>query len=171
MSKADTDYLERRLIQDLQEKSDYEMMNSTTENSSYIDKLQNAKSDQLYDTVFEIIDEIANIDLFGTSEDNETPTYEYRSSGQYEVDYATGLFRAINEKKLSSKIGAKGITKKIMTFLLVGVAHMLDVEVIKGGNVLRDARYFLLYLKHLKRKNFTVEECRRYRTSSTGKVT
>ena len=27
MSKADTDYLERRLIQDFQEKSDYEMMN------------------------------------------------------------------------------------------------------------------------------------------------
>jgi hypothetical protein len=56
-------------------------MNSTAGNSSYIDKLQKAKSDQLYDTVFEIIDEIANIDLFGTSEDNETPTYEYSSSG------------------------------------------------------------------------------------------
>ena len=54
------------------------MMNSTAGNSSYIDKLQKAKSDQLYD---EIIDEIANIDLFGTSEDNETPTYEYSSSG------------------------------------------------------------------------------------------
>ncbi|HFN3029242.1 TPA: holin family protein [Enterococcus faecium] len=58
------------------------------------------------------------------------------------VDYVTGLLRAINEKKLSSKIGAKGITKKIMIFLLVGVAHMLDVEVIKGGNVLRDAVIF-----------------------------
>lgn len=44
------------------------MMNSTAGNTSYIDKLQKAKSDQLYDTVFEIIDEIANIDLFGTSE-------------------------------------------------------------------------------------------------------
>nr|WP_243637940.1 GIY-YIG nuclease family protein [Vagococcus bubulae] len=70
MSKAVTDYLERRLIQDFQEKSDYEMMNSTTGNSSYIDKLQKAKSDQLYGTVFEIIDEIANIDLLGTSEDS-----------------------------------------------------------------------------------------------------
>lgn len=69
------------------------MMNSTTGNSSYIDKLQKAKSDQLYDTVFEIIDEIANIDLFGTSEGNETPTYEYSSSGQYEIEY--------DEKQLS----------------------------------------------------------------------
>lgn len=76
------------------------MMNSTTGNSSYIDKIQKAKSDQLYDTVFEIIDEIANIDLFGTSEDNETPTYEYSSSGQYEIEY--------DEKQLSSK-SARGL--------------------------------------------------------------
>ncbi|MGO2786745.1 MAG: GIY-YIG nuclease family protein, partial [Enterococcus faecalis] len=81
MSKAGTDYLEKRLIQDFQEKSDYEMMNSTAGNTSYIDKLQKAKSDQLYDTVFEIIDEIANIDLFGTSEDSETQIYEFSSSG------------------------------------------------------------------------------------------
>ena len=100
MSKADTDYLERRLIQDFQEKSDYELMNSTTGNSSYIDKLQKAQSDQLYDTVFEISDEIANIDLFGTSEDNETPTYEYSSSGQYEIEY--------DKKQLSSK-SARGL--------------------------------------------------------------
>ena len=58
------------------------------------------------------------------------------------VDYVTGLLRAINEKQLSSRIGAKGITKKGFIFLLVGIAHMLDVEVIKGGNVLRDAVIF-----------------------------
>ncbi|EAA0387912.1 holin, partial [Listeria monocytogenes] len=58
------------------------------------------------------------------------------------VDYVTGLLRAINEKQLSSRIGAKGITKKVLIFLLVGIAHMLDVEVIKGGNVLRDAVIF-----------------------------
>ncbi|HFM5902458.1 TPA: GIY-YIG nuclease family protein [Enterococcus faecium] len=100
MSKADTDYLEKRLIQDFQEKSDYEMMNSTAGNTSYIDKLQKAKSDQLYDTVFEIIDEIANIDLFGTSEDSETQIYEFSSSGQYEIEY--------DGKKISSK-SARGL--------------------------------------------------------------
>ena len=100
MSKADTDYLEKRLIQDFQEKSDYEMMNSTAGNTSYIDQLQKAKSDQLYDTVFEIIDEIANIDLFGTSEDSETQIYEFSSSGQYEIEY--------DGKKISSK-SARGL--------------------------------------------------------------
>lgn len=69
MSKADTDYLERRLIRDFKEKSEYRLMNSTVGNNSYIDKLQKAKSDQLYNIVFEIIDEVANIDLFGAIED------------------------------------------------------------------------------------------------------
>lgn len=57
------------------------------------------------------------------------------------VDYITGVLRAINEKKVSSRIGAKGITKKILIFLLVGVGHMLDLE-LKTGNVLRDAVTF-----------------------------
>ncbi|MDA5509443.1 GIY-YIG nuclease family protein [Streptococcus thermophilus] len=39
LSKADTDYLEKRLIQDFTEKSDYQMMNSTIGNKSYIGKL------------------------------------------------------------------------------------------------------------------------------------
>ena len=52
MSKADTDYLERRLIRDFKEKSEYRLMNSTVGNNSYIDKLQKAKSDQLYNIVF-----------------------------------------------------------------------------------------------------------------------
>ncbi len=58
------------------------------------------------------------------------------------VDYITGVLRAVNEKKLSSSIGSKGITKKVMIFLLVGIAHMLDVEIIGNGNVLRDAVIF-----------------------------
>ncbi|MGX6991072.1 phage holin family protein [Pseudolactococcus reticulitermitis] len=58
------------------------------------------------------------------------------------VDYITGILRAIADKKLSSKIGAHGITKKMMIFLLVGAAHLLDVEIIRNGNVLRDAVVF-----------------------------
>lgn len=57
------------------------------------------------------------------------------------VDYITGVLRAVNEKKVSSRIGAKGITKKILIFLLVGVGHMLDLE-LKTGNILRDAVIF-----------------------------
>lgn len=95
MSKADTDYLERRLIQDFQEKANFEMMNATLGNKSYIDKLQKAKSDHLYDIVFEIIDEIANIDLFGSSEENERIIYESNTSDLFEIEY--------NDKKVSSK--------------------------------------------------------------------
>jgi toxin secretion/phage lysis holin len=58
------------------------------------------------------------------------------------VDYTTGILRAISERKLSSKVGMKGITKKVMMLLLVGIAHMLDVEIIGTGSVLRDAVIF-----------------------------
>ena len=57
------------------------------------------------------------------------------------VDYITGVLRAVNEKKVSSRIGAKGTTKKVLIFLLVGVGHMLDVQ-LGTGNVLRDAVIF-----------------------------
>ena len=57
------------------------------------------------------------------------------------VDYSTGVLRAVNEKKVSSRIGAKGTTKKVLIFLLVGVGHMLDVQ-LGTGNVLRDAVIF-----------------------------
>lgn len=68
-------------------------------------------------------------------------TWNLIQTGFVVVDYITGVLRAINEKKVSSRIGAKGITKKILIFLLVGVGHMLDLE-LKTGNVLRDAVIF-----------------------------
>jgi toxin secretion/phage lysis holin len=42
------------------------------------------------------------------------------------IDYITGVICAIIDKKLSSEIGAKGILKKVLIFVLVGVAHILD---------------------------------------------
>lgn len=41
-------------------------------------------------------------------------------------DYISGVCVAIHQKKLSSKIGYKGITKKIMTFILVAVCCLID---------------------------------------------
>lgn len=43
------------------------------------------------------------------------------------IDYITGVMNAIVQKKLSSSIGFKGIFKKILILLLVGVATRLDV--------------------------------------------
>lgn len=58
------------------------------------------------------------------------------------VDYVTGFMAAISEKSLSSEVGFKGIAKKVVIFLLVGVANMLDVHVLGQGAVIRTAVIF-----------------------------
>lgn len=58
------------------------------------------------------------------------------------VDYITGVMCAVIDKRLSSEVGFKGIFKKVLIFLLVGVANILDVQVIGTGSVLRTAVIF-----------------------------
>ena len=58
------------------------------------------------------------------------------------IDYITGVMCAIADKKLSSATGFKGICRKILIFLLVGIAHILDVNIIGSGSVLRTAAVF-----------------------------
>ena len=58
------------------------------------------------------------------------------------VDYFTGLMCAINDKRLSSKAGFKGICRKVLIFTLVGVANIIDIQVIRTGSVLRTAVLF-----------------------------
>lgn len=58
------------------------------------------------------------------------------------IDYITGVLCAISNKKLSSDIGFKGIARKVLIFLLVGVANVLDVHVIGTAAVLRTAVIF-----------------------------
>ena len=55
------------------------------------------------------------------------------------IDYVTGLMCAVADKKLSSSIGFKGICKKVLIILLVGVAHIVDLHVVGTGNALRSA--------------------------------
>jgi toxin secretion/phage lysis holin len=66
----------------------------------------------------------------------------YTLIGFVVVDYITGLMRAITEKSLSSRIGAKGIVKKVLIFLLVGIANLADVYLLTGGEALRTAVIF-----------------------------
>lgn len=42
------------------------------------------------------------------------------------LDYATGLVKAGITKTLSSEIGFKGILKKVLIMLVVGLAHLID---------------------------------------------
>ena len=58
------------------------------------------------------------------------------------IDYLTGVMCAINDKTLSSEVGFKGICRKVLIFLLVGIANILDVHVIGAGSVLRTAVIF-----------------------------
>lgn len=58
------------------------------------------------------------------------------------VDYLTGVMCAIAGHKLSSAVGFKGICRKVLIFLLVGIANILDVQVIRSGSVLRTAVIF-----------------------------
>lgn len=58
------------------------------------------------------------------------------------IDYITGVMCAIADKKLSSSVGFKGICRKVLIFLLVGIANILDVQVIGTGSVLRTAVIF-----------------------------
>ena len=58
------------------------------------------------------------------------------------VDYITGVMCAISDRKLSSEVGFRGICRKVLIFILVGIANILDVEVIGTGSVLRTAIIF-----------------------------
>ena len=55
------------------------------------------------------------------------------------LDDVTGLMCAIADKKLSSSVGFKGICKKVLIIMLVGVAHVVDLHVVGTGDALRSA--------------------------------
>ena len=58
------------------------------------------------------------------------------------IDYITGVMCAITDKTLSSSVGFRGICRKVLIFLLVGIANILDTNVIGTGSVLRTAAIF-----------------------------
>ena len=58
------------------------------------------------------------------------------------IDYVTGVMAAAADYKLSSEVGFKGICRKVLIFLLVGIGHIIDTQVIGSGSVLRTAVIF-----------------------------
>lgn len=58
------------------------------------------------------------------------------------MDYITGVMCAAADRKLSSEVGFKGICRKVLIFLLVGMANVLDVQIIGSGSVFRTAVIF-----------------------------
>lgn len=58
------------------------------------------------------------------------------------IDYITGVINALVTKALSSEIGFKGICKKVLIFILVGVAHLIDLFILQEGTAIRTAVIF-----------------------------
>ena len=58
------------------------------------------------------------------------------------LDYITGIMCAVADKKLSSAVGFKGICRKVLIFALVGIGHLLDVQIFGESGVLRTAIIF-----------------------------
>ncbi len=58
------------------------------------------------------------------------------------LDSVTGIMCAIADKKLSSAVGFRGIFKKVLILMLVGIANIVDVYVVGTGSALRGAVVF-----------------------------
>ena len=58
------------------------------------------------------------------------------------IDYITGVMCAISDKTLSSEVGFKGLCRKVLIFLLVGIGNIIDVQVLGSPGVLRTAVIF-----------------------------
>ncbi len=54
------------------------------------------------------------------------------------VDYLTGLMSAAVNGELSSKVGFRGIAKKVFVFILVAVGHLADLA-LGTNSIIQDA--------------------------------
>ena len=74
-------------------------------------------------------------------------------------DYLTGIMCAIADKKLSSEVGFKGICRKVLIFLLVGIGNVIDVQVLGHPGVIRTAIiFFYSYMHNRRTKNGHYQE-------------
>lgn len=58
------------------------------------------------------------------------------------LDYVTGIMCAINDKALSSNVSFRGLARKVLIFVMVGIGHILDVQIFGETGVLRTAIIF-----------------------------
>lgn len=58
------------------------------------------------------------------------------------IDYITGILCAVADKSLSSEVGFKGICRKVLIFVLVGIGNIVDLYVMGEAGILRTAVIF-----------------------------
>lgn len=64
------------------------------------------------------------------------------------IDYVTGVLAASIEGKLNSSIGWKGITRKVLIFIMVAVANFVD-RALGDSHIFRDATIFFYLANEL----------------------
>ncbi|WP_019123331.1 phage holin family protein [Brevibacillus massiliensis] len=64
------------------------------------------------------------------------------------IDYVTGILAAGAEGRLNSKVGRLGIARKVFTFLMVAIAHLVDTA-LGEQHILRDAAIFFYLANEL----------------------
>lgn len=85
----------------------------------------------IYNTIFTFIGGVLGWFLGGFD------TLIYALIAFVTIDYITGVWLAILEKKVSSDIGFKGISRKTMIFVLVALGNIIDQLVIGKGSTIR----------------------------------
>ena len=83
------------------------------------------------------------------------------------IDYLTGVMCAIIDKTLSSNVGFKGIFRKVLIFVMVGIGHVIDTQLIGSGDALRTAVIFLL---HFQRRREPAGKCGPHRPAHPGEA-
>ena len=58
------------------------------------------------------------------------------------LDYITGICVAVHQKHLSSKIGFKGISLKVMIFVIISMCHVLDGYLLGKGSTIQAMSIF-----------------------------
>lgn len=64
------------------------------------------------------------------------------------IDYVTGIFCAAVEHKLSSAVGFIGILRKVLIFMLVGMANAMDKYIIEGDEPILRTAVIFFYLSN-----------------------
>lgn len=104
LDKSQMDYLEKKLIEEFKQ-TNLQLDNNTAGNRSYIEKTSKIKADNIWNLVQEIMDEVAHINIFETSVNDE----EENNIGQYFIE--------LDHHKISGK-SYRDNQKKFFLFLL-----------------------------------------------------
>ena len=99
LSKTQADFLEAKLISFYSENSKFLLENKTGGNSGFVDRLSESKANELWDTFFEVLEEVANIDLLESAKE----TTEEFSDDELFVKFDKHIFKDKSPRQVEIK--------------------------------------------------------------------